>query len=104
MVAATKVDLKEASEEKSFRSDLYYRLNVVTIDIPPLRERKEDIPLLFHHFLLVATNRYQREAPLPKTAQIRALLTHDWLGNVRELRNAAERYVLLGHNSNYDLE
>jgi len=104
VVAATKVDLKEASDENSFRSDLYYRLNVVTIDIPPLRERKEDIPLLFHHFLLVATNRYQREAPLPKTAQIRALLTHDWPGNVRELRNAAERYVLLGHNSNYDLE
>ncbi len=104
VVAATKIDLKEASEENSFRSDLYYRLNVVTIDIPPLRDRKEDIPLLFHHFLLVATNRYQREAPPPKTAQIRSLLSHTWPGNVRELRNVAERYVLLGQGSGYDLE
>ncbi len=104
VVAATKVDLKQACDENRFRSDLYYRLNVVTIDIPPLRDRKEDIPLLFHHFLLVATNRYQREAPPPKTTQIRAMLTHSWPGNVRELRNVAERYVLLGHSSNYDLE
>ncbi len=104
VVAASKVDLMQACEQKQFRSDLYYRLNVVTIEIPPLRERKEDIPLLFHHFLLVSNNRYQREAPPPKTAQIRALLTHDWPGNVRELQNVAERYVLLGQNCNYDLE
>lgn len=104
VVAATKIDLKDACDENRFRNDLYYRLNVVALDIPPLRDRKEDIPLLFHHFLLVATNRYQREAPPPKTAQIRALLTHSWPGNVRELRNVAERYVLLGQSSNYDLE
>ncbi|MDF5523084.1 sigma-54 dependent transcriptional regulator, partial [Vibrio parahaemolyticus] len=58
VIAATKVDLKHAAEEGTFRQDLYYRLNVVTLDLPPLRERKEDIPALFHHFLLVAASRY----------------------------------------------
>jgi two-component system C4-dicarboxylate transport response regulator DctD len=104
VVAATKVDLKEAGERGEFREDLYYRLNVATIEIPPLRERREDIPLLFHHFLLLAGARYEREAPLPNADQIRVLLTHPWPGNVRELRNIAERYVLLGENVGYDLE
>jgi two-component system C4-dicarboxylate transport response regulator DctD len=104
VVAATKVDLKEASERGEFRDDLYYRLNVVTIEIPPLRERREDIPLLFHHFLLVAGARYEREVPVPNGDQIRVLLTHSWPGNVRELRNIAERYVLLGENVGFDLE
>ncbi len=104
VVAATKTDLKEAGEQGEFREDLYYRLNVVTIEIPPLRERREDIPLLFHHFLLVAGARYEREAPLPNADQIRILLTYSWPGNVRELRNIAERYVLLGENVGYDLE
>ena len=62
VVAATKVDLKTAGERGEFREDLYYRLNVVTLEIPPLRDRREDIPLLFHHFLLVAGARYEREA------------------------------------------
>ncbi|MCU7811867.1 MAG: sigma-54 dependent transcriptional regulator [Candidatus Thiodiazotropha sp. (ex Notomyrtea botanica)] len=104
VVAATKVDLKEAGERGEFREDLYYRLNVVTVEIPPLRERREDIPLLFHHFLLLAGARYEREAPLPNADQMRVLLTHAWPGNVRELRNIAERYVLLGENVAYDLE
>ena len=104
VVAATKTDLKEASEQAEFREDLYYRLNVVTIEIPPLRERLEDIPLLFHHFLLVAGARYERETPMPNADQLRSLLAHSWPGNVRELRNIAERYVLLGENVGYDLE
>lgn len=103
VVAATKVDLKEASEGGGFREDLYYRLNVVTLEIPPLRDRREDIPLLFHHFLLMAGARYQREAPLPNGEQMRVLLSHSWPGNVRELCNIADRYVLLGENVNYDL-
>jgi two-component system C4-dicarboxylate transport response regulator DctD len=101
VVAATKLDLKELDE---FRDDLYYRLNVVTIQIPPLRERREDIPLLFEHFLLIASSRYHRDIPPLKGNQIRALLTHSWPGNVRELKNTAERYMLLGENFNYDLE
>ncbi len=104
VVAATKVDLMAASAEGRFREDLYYRLNVVIIDIPPLCQRREDIPLLFQHFLLVANARYQQEAPSPNSDQLRALLTHDWPGNIRELRNVAERYVLLGDSCGYDLE
>jgi len=104
VVAATKVDLKAASGEGSFREDLYYRLNVVTIDIPPLRERRDDIVLLFHHFLLLANARYKVEAPSPVGGQHAVLLSHSWPGNVRELRNVAERYALLGSSCGYDLE
>jgi two-component system C4-dicarboxylate transport response regulator DctD len=104
VVAATKVDLRQAVELREFREDLLYRLNVVTLEIPPLRERRADIPLLFHHFLLVANHRHQREAVPPKPEQISALLAHDWPGNVRELRNLAERYVLLGEAYNWSIE
>ncbi len=104
VVAATKANLKEAAERSEFREDLYYRLNVVTLEIPPLRDRPEDIPLLFHHFLLVSSARYQKEVPAPSSEQIHALLAQPWPGNVRELRNAAERYVLLGENCGYELE
>ncbi|WP_165310749.1 sigma-54-dependent transcriptional regulator [Vibrio ziniensis] len=96
VIAATKVDLKKAALEGNFRQDLYYRLNIVTLDIPPLRERREDIPALFHHFLLVAAARYGKAATALPQSALQALLSHDWPGNVRELRNAAERYVLLG--------
>jgi two-component system C4-dicarboxylate transport response regulator DctD len=73
------------------------------IDIPPLRERREDIPLLFQHFVLVAGSRYQREPPPPTAGQLQQLMLADWPGNVRELRNAAERYVLLGESCGYDI-
>ncbi len=96
VIAATKVDLKQAAQQGTFREDLYYRLNIVTLDIPPLRERKEDIPALFHHFLLVAAARYGKAANSISKQDVQALMSHRWPGNVRELRNAAERYVLLG--------
>lgn len=96
VIAATKIDLKQAAAEGRFRQDLYYRLNIVTLDIPPLRERKEDIPALFHHFLLVAAARYGKAAQSLSRHDLQSLLNHTWPGNVRELRNAAERYVLLG--------
>jgi two-component system, NtrC family, C4-dicarboxylate transport response regulator DctD len=104
VVAASKVDLRAAAEKGAFRLDLYYRLNVVCLDIPPLRERREDIPLLFHHFLLVAGHRYQQEVPMPSSAQMNALLGYGWPGNVRELRNLTERYVLLGEQFDWSLE
>jgi len=104
VVAASKIDLFEAAEKDSFREDLYYRLNVVTLKIPPLRERREDIPLLFHHFLLVAGHRYQQEVHTPSNSKMNALLTYLWPGNVRELRNFAERYVLLGKQFDWSLE
>ena len=96
IIAATKADLKKLSDEGEFRADLYYRLNVVKVDIPPLRERKEDIPLLFHHFVLVAAARYDRESVPLDAGQASLLMERPWPGNVRELRNLAERYVLLG--------
>ena len=94
VVAATKVDLRKAADERTFREDLYYRLNVVVITIPPLRDRRDDIPLLFQHFVMQAAQRYGREAPHLMAAQTHRLMTHDWPGNVRELRNAADRFVL----------
>ena len=94
VVAATKVDLLQASSAGKFREDLYYRLNVVVVTIPPLRERRDDIPLLFQHFVLQAAARYNRDPRAPSPAQIQRLMAHDWPGNVRELRNAADRFVL----------
>lgn len=96
IIAATKADLKKLSDDGEFRPDLYYRLNVVKVDIPPLRDRKEDIPNLFHHFALIAAARYDRESVPLDARQAARLMQHSWPGNVRELRNLAERYVLLG--------
>jgi two-component system C4-dicarboxylate transport response regulator DctD len=96
IIAATKSDLKALSDEGEFRPDLYYRLNVVKVHIPPLRERKDDIPMLFHHFVLIAAARYDRESIPLDASQAAGLMQHSWPGNVRELRNLAERYVLLG--------
>lgn len=104
VIAATKVDLKEAAERGEFREDLYYRLNVVRVDIPPLRERREDITLLFQHFALIASSQYGREVPLLAPERLHSLMNHDWPGNVRELRNLAERYVLLGESCTFDFE
>lgn len=103
VIAATKVDLKEAAERAEFRRDLYYRLNVVTLEIPPLRARREDIPMLFQHFMLIAAARSELEVPPLASKALHVLLGHDWPGNIRELRNIAERYVLLGDTYSYDL-
>ncbi len=93
-VAATKFDLEKEGVAGRFRSDLYYRLNVITLTIPPLRQRKDDIPLLFFHLARDARARYRREIPEIDHALEAQLLAHDWPGNVRELRNYAERFVL----------
>jgi two-component system C4-dicarboxylate transport response regulator DctD len=93
-IAASKVDLRAASSDGRFRSDLYYRLSVVELTIPPLRERIEDVPLLFEYFAACAAAAHARE-PRPVTpAVLSALIAHPWPGNVRELRNAAERHAL----------
>ncbi len=96
LIAATNRNLEEASRKETFRRDLYYRLNVISITVPPLRERREDIALLASYFL----SRYARETPR-KIAGISpraraALIAHDWPGNVRELENAIERAAVLG--------
>lgn len=104
ILAATKVDLKELSETGTFREDLYYRLNVVRVDIPPLRDRKDDIPLLWQHFCLVATAQYKRESEPLSAERMHSLLAYDWPGNVRELRNLAERYVLMGEAGSFEFD
>jgi two-component system C4-dicarboxylate transport response regulator DctD len=94
VIAAAKGDLGELVAAGAFRRDLLYRLNVVTIALPPLAERREDIVPLFEHFLLDAAVRYQRSAPQLTERERVSLAQRDWPGNVRELRNAADRYVL----------
>ena len=94
VVAATKVDLGDPAARGSFREDLYYRLNVVTLRIPPLRERRGDIPLLFAHFLKRAADRFGRPVPEITAAARDHLARHDWAGNVRELLHFADRTAL----------
>ncbi|MDB5818598.1 MAG: sigma-54-dependent Fis family transcriptional regulator [Rhizobacter sp.] len=94
VVAASKPDLRAMALDQRFRSDLYFRLSVVVLHVPPLRERREDIPLLFEHFAMQAAARYGCEAPPLRRTALDRLMTHDWPGNVRELRNVAHRWVL----------
>ena len=96
VVAATHVDLLAAVRRGDFREDLYYRLNVVAISLPPLRVRPGDIPLLAKHFLSRFATEYGVSVPPLTSATERALMERDWPGNVRELRNTLERAVLLG--------
>ncbi|PZP86638.1 MAG: DNA-binding response regulator [Ectopseudomonas oleovorans] len=94
VISAAKPDLLDEVKAGRFREDLVYRLNVATLHIPPLRERREDIPLLFEHFAYEAALRHGREAPPLAPSELARLLGHDWPGNVRELINAAERHAL----------
>ncbi|MDR0212337.1 MAG: sigma-54 dependent transcriptional regulator [Pseudomonas putida] len=94
IIAATKPDLLEEARAGRFREDLAYRLNVAELRLAPLRERREDIPLLFEHFARAAAERLGRTAPPVSGGQLAQLLAHDWPGNVRELANAAERHAL----------
>ena len=94
IVAATKPDLLEEARAGRFREDLAYRLNLAELHLAPLRERREDIPLLFEHFARRAAQNLGRTAPPVSVAQLGQLLGHDWPGNVRELANAAERHAL----------
>jgi formate hydrogenlyase transcriptional activator len=95
IVAATHRDLEEMILEKQFRSDLYYRLNVVPISIPPLRERPEDIPLLVHHFVREAARRMNKTIDTIPPDTMDALTDYQWPGNIRELENVVERAVIL---------
>jgi two-component system C4-dicarboxylate transport response regulator DctD len=94
IIAATKPDLLEEARAGRFREDLAYRLTVAELRLPPLRDRREDIPALFNHFTLAAAERLGRSAPVLGGEQLSQVLIHDWPGNVRELANAAERLVL----------
>src|SRR5450830_1953424 len=94
VIAASKVDLLGLAAQGAFREDLYYRIGVVSIDLPRLRERRDDIPLLLAHFMRAAGQRYGRDAPLWTPVEMAQWQQRDWPGNVRELRNFADRWVL----------
>jgi len=95
IIAATNVDLKQHVRDGKFREDLFYRLNVITVDLPPLRQRKEDIPLLVEFFLQKYAEENDRPAMRVTPEALRALLTYSWPGNVREVENVIERAVVL---------
>lgn len=95
ILAATNVDLLRLVQEGKFREDLYYRLNVITIHLPPLRERKEDIPLLLDHFLKKYCEENSKSLRRFSPEAMQLLLDHDWPGNIRELENTVERAVIL---------
>jgi two-component system, NtrC family, response regulator AtoC len=95
LIAATNRDLEVSMRTHQFREDLYYRLNVIEIRIPPLRERREEIPVLVDHFLKKFNTQYSRTVDVP-TETLRAFVEYQWPGNIRELENAVKRIVVLG--------
>jgi transcriptional regulator with PAS, ATPase and Fis domain len=103
LIAATNADLEKAVREERFRADLYYRLNVIPVLIPPLRERRDDIPLLVDHFLHHASERSGRRKAISKES-IELLSNYDWPGNVRELENIVERACILQEGDEIQVE
>jgi formate hydrogenlyase transcriptional activator len=99
LVAATNCDLIRMVEEKRFRSDLYYRLNIFPIDVPPLRQRREDIPRLVRAFVDQCARQMNKRIDLIPGAVMAALMQHDWPGNIRELQNFIERAVILSRGT-----
>jgi len=103
ILVATNADLEKMVREGTFREDLYHRLNVVTIIMPPLRERKEDIPTLVQHFVNRFAAEYRRDVSGFDAESMRKLESYDWPGNVRELRNVVERHVVLAGEATIQL-
>ena len=97
IIAATNIDLRQAVRDGRFREDLFYRLNVITVDLPPLRSRREDIPLLVNHFLEFYANENALAPRKLSSDALRALVDYEWPGNVRELENSIERGVVLSN-------
>jgi DNA-binding NtrC family response regulator len=95
IIAATNIDLRKEVREGRFREDLFYRLNVITVDLPPLRARREDIPLLSQHFLDFYANENGLSPRKLSADALRTLVDYEWPGNVRELENSIERGVVL---------
>jgi DNA-binding NtrC family response regulator len=104
VVAATNMTIEQLSDAKRFRQDLLFRLNTIEIELPPLRERREDIPLLLDHYLGLYARKYDKpQRDLPPSV-LEALIRHDWPGNVRALRHAAERAVIMADGERYRIE
>jgi formate hydrogenlyase transcriptional activator len=103
LVAATNADLRERVAEREFRADLYYRLNVFPIALPPLRDRREDVPALVWHFTLECAARMRRQITSISAAAMDALMAYPWPGNIRELQNLVERSVIRSSGSELDI-
>jgi len=103
VIAATNRDLQREVERGHFRADLYYRLGVFPIEVPPLRERREDLPALAQHFITRSARRLNLRAPRLTPAALDTLATYDWPGNVRELQHVLERAVILGRGKTLEL-
>ncbi len=104
VIAATHRDILEEARAKRFREDLYFRLSIVVLHIPPLRQRREDIPILVEHFLKIFNKRFERQVRIPSSAVMSRLTAYNWPGNVRELQNAIERSVVLAKNEDIDVK
>jgi len=104
IIAATNIDLKPQVAEGRFREDLYYRLNVITVELPPLRSRREDIPMLVEHFLEKFCTENERPLRQLTPEAMRPLLDYAWPGNVRELENVIERAVVLSSGPSIGLD
>jgi DNA-binding NtrC family response regulator len=102
VIAATNRNLLENVSAKTFREDLYYRLNVIHLRVAPLRERREDVPLLLNHFLETFARQYGVETPRISAAALETLIEHPWPGNVRELKNIVERVVIRHQSGEVD--
>src|SRR5204863_4384805 len=104
VLAATNVNLRQAVRDRTFREDLYYRLNVVPIHVPPLRDRREDIPGLVEHFVRKYARECRRDVRGVSAGALDALTRYDWPGNVRELENAIQRAVVLARDAVVQLQ
>jgi transcriptional regulator with GAF, ATPase, and Fis domain len=104
IIAATNRDLEKEIEAGHFRNDLFYRLSVFPIEVPPLRQRREDVPLLAAHFLMISANKMNTQAPKLTKGNIERLQAYDWPGNIRELQNVVERAVIFAQTGALDFD
>ncbi len=104
MIAATNVSPEQLSDEKQFRQDLLFRLNTIEIELPPLRQRREDVPGLLDHYLRLYERKYDKPRRDVPSSVLEALVEHDWPGNVRALRHAAERAVIMAEGDEYRVD
>jgi DNA-binding NtrC family response regulator len=104
VVAATNMSADQLNDEKRFRQDLLFRLNTIEIDLPPLRDRRDDIPVLLDHYLRLYARKYDKPEREIPPAVLEPLMRHDWPGNVRALRHAAERAVIMADGDRYRID
>ena len=98
VIAATNKNISELISENKFREDLYHRISVIELNVPPLNDRKNDIPILIEHFISLLSNQYENKRIFVDETGMKKMKSYDWKGNVRELRNVVERLFILSEN------